>query len=646
MVVRPLVAADEEDNAAPRKRKFDSITLNEPKDSQSKKPKATEQVTNIGDEGVSSNRLTPQEAGTDKIDAIYLFNVGQGNSQLIVYAEGRNEPFGVIYDCGSSAQTVSDKILQIRFANVDVKPFLVAQKQGQSDNKELFNVINVTKLEEESSSDSEASNSSKKEESSTGSEASDKDKKIVKKDLKPENLPNIKKTIKDKGLKHLFVFLSHPDNDHINMISKSIPKELETSFILCGDFFLEGQDGENKTSVQNLFKYITERKKRQTLTTNLILPHFWEHKKYTQIKDFIQNFSDSKKLSKKLESELYTFKSHTPPHFSGDFVNFLKHAKYLDESLQLSSEELDTFKNKIFIWSLNKISDDPNRQSPIVSFYMPNLQKTIICTGDAHDDVFGDIVQSREKPELEKLIQDYIQGTILIMLPHHGSDSNRSSKMIKLFKPHILGISAGSGGQYGHPRTDVIQFYKKLYKDSELDKKIEDFWNKFNLTGAFRYFSFNKDMTRLHTLEEASVDNKKKLPILCSNILGTIEILKDSFSAQFTNQFMFGGNYYEISFANSIQDNLLSIKDDEIEYNNESYIQGEKEGENLFITKDKTKLLIRLNIKEKQSDEIKQNKQSDEIKQKKQSDEIKQKYYLGTQIQVSPSKEGGSNANE
>lgn len=38
-----------------------------------------------------------------------------------------------------------------------------------------------------------------------------------------------------------------------------------------------------------------------------------------------------------------------------------------------------------------------------------------------------------------------------MMMPHHGDLNNYSSNFKKIFKPDIMGISAGNGQKYRHP---------------------------------------------------------------------------------------------------------------------------------------------------------------------------------------------------
>src|SRR4051794_29796377 len=107
-----------------------------------------------------------------------------------------------------------------------------------------------------------------------------------------------------------------------------------------------------------------------------------------------------------------------------------------------------------------------------------------------------------------------------------------------------------------------------------------------------------------------------------SYVIGAIEILKDSFNAQFTNQFMYGNTYYAIEFAKSIPPDVLDTKEnDAIKFNEATYIQ---EREDLFITKDKTKLLIKLAIKEEQVDAARKKNEIIEVS----------KYYVGNQIKL------------
>lgn len=177
------------------------------------------------------------------------------------------------------------------------------------------------------------------------------------------------------------------------------------------------------------------------------------------------------------------------------------------------NEDLD----KVFIWSLNDPSRDLNAQSAIVSFAMPEIGMSFVCTGDAKNTTF----ETAEKAAKLLLSYDsYLQKGLLtlLILPHHGSDENTSPTMIEMFKPTILAISAGAG-QHGHPRNATIQFYEKLYKeDPQLSDNIKSFLKQYNVN-KHEYLCFMRD--------RGNIGPKRKriasiVPIIATNLAGTL----------------------------------------------------------------------------------------------------------------------------
>lgn len=551
-------------------------------------------------------------------ETFYLFNVGQGNSQLAIYDEGLETPFGVLYDCGSSSQTVNEKILKTRFSNTSFKSFVSLKPSGTND---------APSPDVDDSDDDEVRRSDSS--ASIGSSISMEAQTVEKKDLKKDHsshLPNIQDIIKKHNLKRLFVFLSHADKDHINLLQESIPDDLPISLILCGHFFAESDSKKNtqtsstteedksKTNVQNLFKYIQSKQDIQ-----VILPYHWGDKHYTQIENFIQS---GKSLDKKLQNHLVEDKEHTPPSFHGTLRDFLKQALIeknkttqnphlsnmevnvpIDSSSTFDSDSLDN----IYIWNLNKISKDPNNQCPIISLQMPSIKKTFICTGDAHDEVFGDIIQY--VPNYKQLISQYVNAndyTVVLMLPHHGSEGNTSFRMIKLFKPHALGIAAGSGGQYEHPRTATIKEYKSYYKTKKsLQRRLKRFWNTFSSQEPYYYLSFGDSATKRHRLDAEKFLKPKKFPLLivCPNISGNIRIQQE-FTAQFHHLFTYGTQDYRVDFKKSLADVIVPSSGDTFTYGNVEYCKETGSTPPIFINNDKSSLIIRVDMKNKKKENI------------------------------------------
>ncbi|CAO5676013.1 MAG: hypothetical protein HEEMFOPI_01988 [Holosporales bacterium] len=87
--------------------------------------------------------------------------------------------------------------------------------------------------------------------------------------------------IKDllKGLKYLFIFVSHTDIDHINKFNKdTIPQNVPITVFLCGDWFgdmcskfVDGDDP--ATAVKNTLEFFLNRS-----NTNIEFPYYWGFK--------------------------------------------------------------------------------------------------------------------------------------------------------------------------------------------------------------------------------------------------------------------------------------------------------------------------------------------------------------------------------
>lgn len=79
------------------------------------------------------------------------------------------------------------------------------------------------------------------------------------------------------GLKHLILFLSHTDADHINYISaETFPENLSVTAFLCGDWFGDScdvsKDGETSSVVKRIVSFLSNREE-----THLELPYYWNY---------------------------------------------------------------------------------------------------------------------------------------------------------------------------------------------------------------------------------------------------------------------------------------------------------------------------------------------------------------------------------
>jgi hypothetical protein len=488
-------------------------------------------------------------------------------------------------------------------------------------------------------------------------------------------------------IKNLFVILSHPDKDHINLLEESLPNNLNLLFILCGNFFMENESDDLKTDVGNLFSFIEKRKRTNSKETYVTLPYFWTSKfmnpysslRYHAVEGYVGSYSSLNPLPQDIDR-------HIPEAYQGDFLAFLKRMVEVkrQEGLEDKTKEshspfyeqyIETPQLKdIYLWSMNHISDDINNHSAVISFRMPNLEKTFICTGDAGPEVFQKIQKKVIKKSLHqddasmelvnpqegmrRFIDVQLQGTIdsapyivLLMLPHHGAKGNFSLPMLDLFMPHILGISAGAGSMYNHPNTTLIKRYGDEYTRSpHLLQKLSEFW-KYYSEGLRHYYITFKDKTEAKSsdvgqktpLQQVKLNLLKEgnLPILATGIAGTIYIDKDSYYGQYISYFQYEGKSYKIKFKKAafehdrslvllmegaeilgsskvnLPNNIQKIKYKEMEFTRKKRDMFDMRG--IFLSADAKQLLLPLDIKHKDEHD------------KKKSKSIR-KFYMGHQV--------------
>lgn len=580
---------------------------------ESKSLSSKEEFSSEEKSGLTENLGSPNIAFKEDIkDVFYIFNVGQGNSQLAIYSEGLKEPFGVLYDCGSSAENVHPKISKARSSQG--YNIIISRKEPEEENDNIdfnegdFNISSLP-ISLESSSKRSIHMSSR---TSSGNISYDAERETL---IDVSKL--IKETIEDYHIKYLFVILSHPDKDHINLVSSVIPEGIKSLLLLCGDFLQESDSasGKLKQDAQSLFKFIKEKG-----DCKFSLPYFWNFSKYADIKASIKNyaFEQDKPLLTLSKESRQSIKS-TPSPLYGSFFDLLnlmdekeggEISPYLTSLLQ--RENIKQKLDNIYIWGLNKYASDINDQSIIVSFRIPSLGKSFICTGDAREDVFVDIYQSirnQERFKIDKenqhcartsLHNDHEENTVVLVLPHHGSFENLSFRMLDLFKPDILAISAGAG-MYPHPSNKLIKEYKNKYRfnsETRTSKLTTNIWKDYRVANDCYYLSFieklnknekkevntnkkennvnqkssNADEKKINENKEENKEKvgsavykkikeqKKDIPILCTNTLGTIKITKDDFASEYTNLVLFRDDYYKIDLSkhleiNGIEDN-------------------------------------------------------------------------------------------
>ncbi len=148
--------------------------------------------------------------------------MGQGNCQLAVYEKER---IGILYDCGSSSWKTCTKLSALHAEKYEL--FFQKKDKAGSPNKTSgqpapLDVFSI--LEEEGNTPEEILS-----DGSVGSSFSQDDKS----DIDDIDLNSIL-----KKLNHVFIILSHPDRDHINLVNtENIPDGIPMTFLCEGDWF-------------------------------------------------------------------------------------------------------------------------------------------------------------------------------------------------------------------------------------------------------------------------------------------------------------------------------------------------------------------------------------------------------------------------
>lgn len=465
----------------------------------------------------------------------------------------------------------------------------------------------------------------------------------------------IRNIIRSHGLKHLFIFVSHPDSDHYNLIQNTgmsiLPSELPVTIFLCGDWLNTEDLVEKVLFLRNLSK---------RPHTWIELPYYWNYRSSSSIniydyQSLVNSFHQDISLENTQKYNIFLGRNfpNTNPHpFQGNLFELIstalsknEHRLFVEskdkgskssaaEKKQKSERALTLYEHfgdfniqeqqdnleNVYIHCMNQTLDNVNSQSAIISFEMPSLGMRFICTGDAHDETFHfidlysrktqekntitDIIKNEsilsnfheslmnckeswsietclqyalnsinekmeaapltlseeQKTRLKRYVKIFFelakQGNIdktnnpntrflkeveskkrhqnfitLLVLPHHGSSGNISRKMLELFSPDLLIVSAGNGVLHGHPETETISAYRRAKANGLLSN---DLLSKMkyepDLPSCITY-SDKKEAKLIGHLVLFS----EELPLLSTNIHGTISFDKEGVYSDFSN---------------------------------------------------------------------------------------------------------------
>ena len=452
-------------------------------------------------------------------DSFYIFDVGQGNCQLAIFEE---EGIGILYDCGSSCGKKP-----IKFIPIIKEENWIQIYQKKTENREIpthrVSEENLNSIDEESK-DSESKENSK----SDGNSTENEDSPSMSTSFFDDNVkPSIVRHL--SSLSHLFIILSHPEKDHINLINaNTIPDEIPITVLCEGDWF--SQKTKNRdiltADVCNVLLFLKQRDKThivfpfyskgvQCISKTITYTEIWE-----QFWDDDENFSETFKLCQQ---------GNIKPSLCLESLDNI-----VEDGVDLGVDK--TILKNIKILHINFPFKDANSQSAIVEIKMPKLGMRFFLTGDASNETLAYIVDN----DFFRKEENYIS---LVMLPHHGSSKDKSVYIFNLFQPDIIGISAGNGGQFSHPSKELIDEIQDNYKNSA-------FFSKFDFIGQennFLYFDSNHDV---HLYKQSEKQNK--IPFICTNILGNIRINETGFSSCFSSSVQCGERVFQVNYRKSI----------------------------------------------------------------------------------------------
>lgn len=492
--------------------------------------------------------------GSDIKDYFYLFNVGQGSCNLVKY-RSEAQTIGVLYDAGSSSGVTHPKFLE----EAKLPDNLLKEKKFQN-------------VAEESSSCSlpERRLRPYASESPTGEgRVSNRDVDAVK---QPSRIKESKEFIKEKlkDLDYLLVFLSHPDSDHINILSDIVPTNIPMTVFLCGDWL--GSAGANDKGddlsqpVKKTLKYCFNR-----TNTSFSLPYYWDYtygaETYQKIKDQLkQAFSSDDDSSTKAIFEKFClkfgFEMYAPKAmFQGDARKLLQEARDVKDIDQQTKDIESTTLSNVYVWALNQVADSANDQSTIISCTCPDINMSFVFTGDAHNETFKKMVGAIEriqpqastedaaqsqstvaKPEFRKHLQSLgfnaanTDGHIVwLSLPHHGAEDNISPTAYGFFQPCGFLISVGSTSSFGHPSHSLIREIREFYRSDVHAQNLQSkFYERFQAVShkSSGFISISKKAIKAGKMEYEALHmnmfghSGRSVPILCPNVRGDISIAK------------------------------------------------------------------------------------------------------------------------
>lgn len=453
-------------------------------------------------------------------EEFYILPFGQGSGQLIIYnANDPDHKVGVLYDLGSKSLQMHPKFLlrgdwEQKFKKISEESHFAATLLVAEESTPVKQRLSLT-----------VGATPQTTERKVGATQSRK--------IKTSLQKFTKELLSD--LKYLFVFISHTDIDHINLLDNdTIPEKLPLMVFLCGDWFgdvcAQSEDAAlTSRAVKSVLSFLGTRPH-----THVEFPYYWGFNPQGQ------NFNDfaRSKLStldhadiEIVLSELAIITSKTnyespcPRFFSGSFMEMLGLFMPSFKGFVESDPNLLSAAINIDVWSLNLPVSDVNDFSPVISCILPSINLSVVLTGDAGVPVFQSVTGIRgyspthDYKNIKGLDSSHL---VLLMLPHHGSWKNISGEMLRFFKPSIFGIAAGDGGQHGHPSLRSVKWIEHIALQKELQIP---FMCRYEGVDSYSIITID-EQARSPTVKYPHKVLKMQAPsplFLCPNIYGCIK---------------------------------------------------------------------------------------------------------------------------
>ena len=438
----------------------------------------------------------------DQGQEFYIFDVGQGNAQLAVYKKSK---FAVLYDCGSSSQQSHPK-----FQSLSGEEDLVFE-WNKKDSQKPLDIGEWAFLD---SGDTSSITSNKEDLERQGT-------KSIADDIKQ----TISGVISESNISNLFIFLSHPDKDHVNYTNNNvIPSSkngLKIVAYLSGDWLTE-----QTTEAKNVLTYLL------SLDNCMVhLPYYWDYQQTSAPKNYVELMGKVRMG----EYQLPSFSLHSPT-----LLSMMTLSDLLNRTPQIPAEFKDILNiediQNVHIISMNHGSRDKNNQSCIINFHMNSMNLNLLCTGDASADT---IVPFEER----KLPETFSKAETFMMIPHHGSKDNWIPNALKVFKPSLFGISAGNGKQYGHPNKELIEAYNQYILDKQVKRLVSSAGSIEN-----KFISFSG--------KEEAADSAHMIvsnSIVCTNVLSTLKFTHEGIYSKFSDIIHIKDHQYRCDLRKRVQ---------------------------------------------------------------------------------------------